>query len=162
VVQISVPGLLRKSDLSVRFPTLHSNWPLRIQLGSPLRVVIRVGLDGPRRLPIYHHRKRTPSRTVGMSQKCKDGRRFSTFQNGNANCAGRSLAAGGGIGSKISGGEAIEAFLLSQKGRARLLSRAIFIQPVRGSNSRRKAAGLLRYKLPRAAGLDRNSASPAH
>lgn len=34
---------------------------------------------------------------------------------GNANCAGRRLAARGGIASKISGGEAIEAFPLSRR-----------------------------------------------
>ena len=40
-------------------------------------------------------------------------RRFSTFRtDGNVNCAGRRLAAGGGIASKISGEEAIEAFPL--------------------------------------------------
>ncbi len=43
-------------------------------------------------------------------------RRFSTFRtDGNVNCAGRRLAAGGGIASKISGEEAIEAFPLSRR-----------------------------------------------
>jgi len=34
---------------------------------------------------------------------------------GNANCAGRRLAGGGGIASKISGGEAIKVFPLSRR-----------------------------------------------
>ena len=65
-------------------------------------------------------RKRTPSRTVGISQKCKEGTfgqalLYFSETDGNANCAGRRLAARGGIGSKISGGEAIEAFPLSRR-----------------------------------------------
>jgi hypothetical protein len=118
------------------------------------------GIRGGLRLSLFRVQSRrfgSPSMTSGFPPKADtvtDGRHVSKVQedirpgaslhfrtDGNANCAGRRLAARGGIASKISGGEAIEAFPLSRKeGRARLLSRAMFSQPVRGSNSRRKAA----------------------
>jgi hypothetical protein len=59
---------------------------------------------------------------------------------GNSNCAGRRVTARGGIASETSGEEAIEVFRTVQEGRALALSRAMFSQQVRASNSRRKAA----------------------
>ena len=51
-----------------------------------------------------------------LARSGHSARRFSTFRtDGNVNCAGRRLAAGGGIASKISGEEAIEAFPLSRR-----------------------------------------------
>jgi len=64
--------------------------------------------------------ERTSPNTVRTSQTCQEGHSAKAASlhfraDGNANCAGRRLAARGGIASKISGGEAIEAFPLSRR-----------------------------------------------